>query len=61
MKPTAWKQIRNFLRDEEGASAVEYGIMLALIIAICVAAIYGMGQSVMTSYETFDTRFATPQ
>jgi len=61
MKPTAWKQIRNFLKDEEGASAVEYGIMLALIIAICVAAIYGMGQSVKTSYETVDTRLATPR
>ncbi len=36
MKTTAWKQIRKFLSDEEGATAVEYGIMVALIAAVII-------------------------
>jgi pilus assembly protein Flp/PilA len=32
-----------FLRDEEGPTAVEYAVMLALIIVVCLAAITIIG------------------
>ena len=60
MKKTAWKQIRNFLKDEEGATAVEYGVMVALIIAVCIAAIYGIGTQVRDSFIDVDTKLANP-
>jgi pilus assembly protein Flp/PilA len=33
----------NFLKAEEGPTAVEYAVMLALIIVICLAAISALG------------------
>ena len=33
-----------FLRDESGPSAVEYGVMLALIIMACVGTVQYIGQ-----------------
>ena len=34
---------RAFLRDEEGATMVEYGLMLALIAVVCIVAITAVG------------------
>lgn len=50
--------IRSFMRDEEGASAVEYGVLIALIIAICVAVIAVLGGRVNQAFIT--TRDALP-
>ena len=33
----------NFLKDEEGATAVEYGIMVALIAIVIIAAVALVG------------------
>jgi pilus assembly protein Flp/PilA len=33
----------NFLKDESGPTAVEYAVMLALIIVVCIAAIATLG------------------
>jgi len=35
--------VRRFLKDEDGPTAVEYAVMVALIIAVCVAAINAIG------------------
>ncbi len=34
-----------FLRKEDGPTAVEYAVMLALIIVVCIAAITTLGQN----------------
>ena len=34
----------NFFKDEEGATMVEYALMLALIAIICIAAVTLVGQ-----------------
>ena len=34
----------NFLADESGPTAVEYAVMLALIIVVCIGAITSLGQ-----------------
>ena len=34
-----------FLKDESGPTAVEYAVMLALIIVVCIAAITTLGQN----------------
>lgn len=40
------KSLRDFLlREEDGATAVEYAVMLALIIAVCIAAVGGLGSA----------------
>jgi len=37
--------IATFIRDEEGATAVEYGLMAALIAAVIIAAVTTIGTS----------------
>ena len=42
MKNLALK-VRNFLVSEDGPTAVEYAVMLALIIIVCLTAINSIG------------------
>lgn len=37
--------VRSFLVNEEGPTAVEYAIMLALILVTCITAVSQLGQS----------------
>lgn len=60
MKTTAWKQIQNFLSDEEGATAVEYGIMVALIAAVIIVAVSSLGTKVNDVFADVDTRMPLP-
>ncbi|NLX12749.1 MAG: Flp family type IVb pilin [Phycisphaerales bacterium] len=42
---------RNFLRSEDGPTATEYAVMLALIIVACLAAITTLSDKVQTTFE----------
>jgi len=44
------KKINRFLAEEDGPTAVEYAVMLALIIIACIAAVLTVGQSTSESY-----------
>ena len=44
------KKMVSFLKKEDGPTAVEYAVMLALIIVVCIAAITALGSS---ANETF--------
>lgn len=46
------KKLINFFKDEEGATAVEYGIMVAAIAAIIVATVYAIGVKVHGGFTT---------
>ncbi len=37
--------IREFLQAEDGPTAVEYAVMLALIVVVCVGAITSLGSN----------------
>lgn len=47
----------SFLRSEEGATATEYAVMLALIIAVAIATIIILGIKVESLFNDFDARF----
>jgi len=38
-----YARLRNFLQSEDGPTAVEYAVMLALIIVVCIGAITTLG------------------
>jgi len=38
--------VARFLRSEDGPTATEYAVMLALIIIVCLGAITGIGNTV---------------
>ncbi|MCS6852831.1 MAG: Flp family type IVb pilin [Gemmataceae bacterium] len=40
-----WQVVRKFLEAEDGPTAVEYAVMLALIIVVCVTAIATLGSN----------------
>ncbi len=46
------KLFKKLLRDEDGPTAVEYAVLLALIIAVCVAAVNTMAHSTANSFDT---------
>lgn len=43
--------LSNFLRNEEGATAIEYGLIAALIAVAAIAAMQGLGDSLKTSFN----------
>ena len=43
--------IATFIRDEEGATAVEYGLMAALIAAVIIAAVTSIGTNLKTVFD----------
>ncbi len=40
----------NFLKKEDGPTAVEYAVMLALIIVVCIAAITTLGKNANSTF-----------
>lgn len=42
----------NMLRDEQGATMVEYGIMVALIAAVCITLIATLGGQVASAFTS---------
>jgi pilus assembly protein Flp/PilA len=42
----------NFLKGEDGPTAVEYAVMLALIIVVCLAAITTLGSNANSTFTT---------
>jgi pilus assembly protein Flp/PilA len=47
-----WRDlIKRFLREEDGPTAVEYAVMLALIIVVCIVAITTLGQNANKTFS----------
>jgi pilus assembly protein Flp/PilA len=42
----------NFLKREDGPTAVEYAVMLALIIVVCITAITALGTNANATFTT---------
>ena len=44
--------VKRFLVSEDGPTAVEYAVMLALIIVVCIAVITQIGTSASNTFNT---------
>jgi pilus assembly protein Flp/PilA len=53
------KKMQRFLTSEEGPTAVEYAVMLALIIIVCLAAIGTVGTNAKTTFENVGLSLAS--
>jgi pilus assembly protein Flp/PilA len=49
------RSVADFLVKEDGPTAVEYAVMLALIIVVCIAAITTLGNNAKTTFTTVGT------
>lgn len=54
----AW--LRVFGVDEEGPTAVEYAVTLALIIGVCVSAVSALGTSANQKFQEASATLAAP-
>lgn len=43
--------LKRFLLSEDGPTAVEYAVMLALIIIVCLTAIQGIGNNANATFQ----------
>jgi pilus assembly protein Flp/PilA len=46
------KLLTRLFWEEDGPTAVEYGVMLALIIAVCIGAVQAMSSATADSFDT---------
>ena len=49
------KHIVRFMQEEEGTTAVEYGLMLALITGVLVLAVTGLGGTLSNRFDAVGT------
>lgn len=45
------QMIRKFLKDESGATAIEYGLIAALVAVACIVALEAMGSSLSQMFD----------
>ena len=48
--------IARFLSSEDGPTAVEYAVMLALIVVVCLAAIQAIGTNATTTFTNVSNK-----
>ncbi|HEX7753311.1 MAG TPA: Flp family type IVb pilin [Novosphingobium sp.] len=53
------KFINKLLRDEAGATAIEYGLIAALIAVAAIAAMQGLGSQLQTTFNTTSSAMNT--
>ena len=53
------EQVVNFLKREDGPTAVEYAVMLALIIVVCITAITALGTNTNKTFTSVSNTIAT--
>ena len=52
-------RVQRFLISEDGPTAVEYAVMLALILVACIAIVTTLGKSISTTFSTANTALST--
>ena len=45
------QKVQRFLKSEDGPTAVEYAVMLALIVIVCLTAIQAIGTNANTTFN----------
>lgn len=53
------KFINKLLRDEQGATAIEYGLIAALIAVAAITAMQSLGTELSTTFNTVSTKMAS--
>ena len=56
MMETGMKTIRKFFKNNKGATAIEYGLIAALIAVAAIAAMQGLGNSLNKTFNNVSTK-----
>jgi pilus assembly protein Flp/PilA len=57
---SSMEKLLEFLKDDEGASAVEYAILIALITAVIVGAVTLLGGNLKETFDYITSIFSKP-
>ena len=53
------KIFRKLTKDDKGATAIEYGLIAALIAVAAITAMQGLGNNLKTTFNTAATKMGT--
>ena len=53
------QKVQRFLESEDGPTAVEYAIMLSLIVIVCLTAIGAVGDNASSAFDNIATQLDT--
>lgn len=51
-------KLRTFLREDDGATAIEYGMLVVGIALVIIAAVFAAGESLVTFFAGIPALFA---
>ena len=54
------ERLIKFFKEEEGATAVEYGLMVGLIAVVIIAAVSILGNNLSTFFDYVSQKITTP-
>jgi pilus assembly protein Flp/PilA len=54
------ERLKRFLKDEEGAALVEYGLLVGLIAVVCILAVTTLGTGVRDQFTDVNTALSGP-
>jgi pilus assembly protein Flp/PilA len=54
------KKLVSFIKAEDGPTAVEYAVMLALIVVVCIAAITTLGSNANSTFSFVGSSIQPP-
>ncbi|MCA9241921.1 MAG: Flp family type IVb pilin [Planctomycetales bacterium] len=52
-------KVQKFLKSEDGPTAVEYAVMLALIVVVCLTAIQSIGTNAATTFNNVSAQLGS--
>ncbi|AGA30137.1 Flp family type IVb pilin [Singulisphaera acidiphila] len=55
----AMNKVRRFLANEDGPTAVEYAVMLALILVACIAIVSNLGTTANSTFNATNSSMAS--
>ena len=51
--------LRQFVVSEDGPTAVEYAVMLALILVACISIVTSLGKSISSTFNSVNTSLSS--
>lgn len=51
--------LKRFVKEEEGATMVEYALMVALIAVVCITVVAALGDGVFDAFDQTNTQIQT--
>lgn len=54
-------KLRRFLKSKDGATAIEYGLIAALIGVVIISAVTALGTTIETQFNAIEDAIAAPK